>query len=101
MTARQILPARAPRVIHGNAHHLTNDPAICDEVIEVWEELRSTWAQLALGRRAAGGWRRAEPVARHAAAMTIRAAAPWPFRRRSGPISASLPGLHPPGALLI
>ena len=51
--------------------NLTNDPAICDEVIALLDELRSAWAQLAAGAAPPAGGSRAEPAAQHATAVTI------------------------------
>lgn len=48
--------------------NLTNDPAICDEVIARLDELRSAWAELAAGAAPPASGSRAEPAAWHATA---------------------------------
>jgi flagellar protein FliS len=51
--------------------NLTNDSAICDEVIALLEQLRNAWAQLAACATPPAGGNRAEPAAQHATAVTI------------------------------
>ena len=51
--------------------NLTNDPAICDEVITRLDQLRAAWAQLATGAAAPAGTVRARADADHAMALTI------------------------------
>ena len=51
--------------------NLTNDPAICGEVIARLDQLRGSWAQLATGSAAPAGQRRAPPAADQALGVTI------------------------------
>jgi flagellar protein FliS len=51
--------------------NLTNDPAICDELITRLDQLRGAWAQLAAGTAAPAGMDRTRPATDHAMAVTI------------------------------
>jgi flagellar secretion chaperone FliS len=51
--------------------NLTNDPAICDEVIALLDQLRSAWAQLAAGAAPPASSSPAETAVQHATAVTI------------------------------
>jgi flagellar secretion chaperone FliS len=51
--------------------NLTNDPAICDEVIARLEQLRGAWAQLAAGTATLPANGPAQPVADRSMAVTI------------------------------
>ena len=51
--------------------NLTNDPAICDEVVALLDPLRAAWAQLAAGAAPLTGGRHVEAGARNATATTI------------------------------
>jgi flagellar protein FliS len=51
--------------------NLGNDPAICDELIALLDELRAAWAQVAAGAALPIASGRAEPAAQHATGLTI------------------------------
>jgi flagellar protein FliS len=51
--------------------NLTNDPAICDEVIARLDQLRAAWTQLAAGAAPPAAKGRARPATDHAMAVTI------------------------------